>query len=185
MKMRTTITSTLLAICLLSLTSCSSTKVDSGPIHAQTFSFIDKPSKPVPSFAEDRSQIHAMVQKAISDSLGRRMVNNVDRGGDITVAYLIIVGNNAVTTSINDYFGYGRDAAALVDKAHSKAGGSGNPNYFEAGTLVIDIIDGKTFKLLKRGYATRALLNNPTPEQQAKRLNEVVEEILADAKFRQ
>ena len=184
MKIKTAISSALLAAGLLSLTSCSSpTKVDSGAIHAQTFSFITQ-NKPAPAYADNRAEIHAMVQKSISDSLAKRMVNKVDQRGDVIVAYLIIVGNNATTTSLNDYFGYGRDAAALVDKAHSKSTSSDNPNYFEAGTLVIDILDGKTFKLLRRNYATRALINNPTPEQQAKRINEVVEEILADAKFR-
>ena len=42
----------------------------------------------------------------------------VDRGGDVTVAYLIIVGNNATTTSLNEYFGYTADADALTDKVH-------------------------------------------------------------------
>ena len=64
--------------------------------------------------------------------------------------------------SINDYFGYAADADALQNKAQAAYTGSKNPNYFEAGTLVIDVIDSKTFKLLKRGYATRPILQNLT-----------------------
>ncbi len=183
--MKTILTSCFLTACLLALTSCSSTntKIDTGPIPAHTFNFIQPPAKPVPTFADNRKEVHALFQKAIADSLARRQVNRVEQNPDVIVAYLLIVGNNAVTTSMNDYFGYGRDAAGLVDKAHKEYGDSRNPNYFEAGTLVIDIIDAKTWKVLKRGYTTRALVANVTPEQQAARASEVVEAILADVSF--
>jgi hypothetical protein len=42
----------------------------------------------------------------------------VGSGGDVTVGYLLIVGNNGVTTSIDKYFGYSAAAAALHEKAH-------------------------------------------------------------------
>ena len=66
----------------------------------------------------------------------------------LIVAYLVIVGNNASTEAISTYFGYNRDAAALHDKAQDAYASSKNPNYFEAGTLLIDLIDAKTYKLL-------------------------------------
>lgn len=171
-------------IYILGIAGCSTpSKVDKGPIHARTFSFIQTQGKPSPQFATNNQQIHALVQSSIARSLARRQVARVEQGGEVTVAYLIITGNNAVTTSINDYFGYGRDAAELSDRAHTKYTDAKNPNYFEAGTLIIDIIDSKTWKVLKRGYATRELLRNPSAEIQAARLNEVVEEILAGVRF--
>ncbi len=175
-----------LAACALTLAGCSSTptKVDHGPIAARTFSFINTAGKPAPVFAENGQEVHALVQNAITQSLARRQVSRVEQGGDVTVAYLIITGNNAVTTSINDYFGYGRDAEKLLDTAHTKYTDSKNPNYFEAGTLLIDIVDPKTGKVLKRGYASRMLLHNLTPEARATRVKEVVEEILAGVQFR-
>jgi len=100
------------------------------------------------------------------------------------VGYLVIVGNNVATTSINDYFGYGDDAAGLHDKAQAAYTSNKNPNYFEAGTLVIDLIDAKTFKLLKRGYASRPLLRNLPVDARAARLQEVVDEILANLRFK-
>jgi hypothetical protein len=124
-----------------------------------------------------------MVQAAITKNLAGRGVSAAASGGDVTVAYLIIAGNNASTTSINDYFGYGEDAAALLDKAHTAYTGSKNPNYFEAGTLVIDIIDSKSFKLLRRGYATRPILRNLPDDARAARIQEVVDEILRDLRI--
>jgi len=176
-----------LAAGILALAGCSSTptKVDSGPVHARTFNFVARSGKPSPAYADNRQAIHSMIQGAIAKNLAGRGVSQVPSGGDVTVAYLIIAGNNATTTSINDYFGYGEDAAALHDKANTAYTGSKNPNFFEAGTLVIDIIDSKSFKLLKRGYATRPILRNLPDDARAARLQEVVDEILRDLRIQQ
>jgi hypothetical protein len=170
---------------ILTLAGCSSTpaKVDSGTVHARTFNFVSRSGKPAPAYADNRQAIHSMIQGAIAKNLAGRGVSQVPSGGDVTVAYLIIAGNNASTTSINDYFGYGEDASALLDKAHTASTGSKNPNYFEAGTLVIDIIDSKSFKLLKRGYATRPVLRNLPDDARAARIQEVVDEILRDLRI--
>lgn len=166
----------------LMLSGCSSTpaKVNHGSIPARTFSFVSRSGKAAPDYADNRQNIHPMIQGAIAKNLAGRGVSQVSSGGDVTVAYLIIAGNNASTTSINDYFGYGEDAAALHDKAHAAYTGSKNPNYFEAGTMVIDIIDSKSFKLLKRNYATRPILRNLPDDARAVRIQEIVDEILRD-----
>jgi hypothetical protein len=180
--MKTTISSIVLVACILSIAGCSSTKIDSGPISARTFNFI-KPGKPASEIADKQQQAHELIQAAITQSLARRNVTRVDQGGDVIVAYLIITGNNVTTTSINDYFGYGRDADELLNKAHEKYTSGKTPYYFEAGTLLIDIIDAKSLKVLKRGYTTRDLLKDATPEVRAGRVNEAVEAILADVRF--
>jgi hypothetical protein len=170
---------------ILVLAGCSSTpaKVDTGSIRARTFSFVDRATKPSPDFAESRQAVHGIIQEAITKNLTARGVTKVDRGGDVTVGYLVIVGNNASTTTINDYFGYGADASALHAKAHEAYTGGKNPNYFEAGTLLIDVTDSKSFKLLKRGYATRPILRNLPNDARAARIQEVVDEILRDLRI--
>ena len=175
-----------LVAAVLALAGCSSTpaKVDSGPIRARTFSFVGR-GKPAPPYADKREAIHPMIQGAITKNLADRSVSQVPNGGDVTVAYLVIAGNNASVTSINDYFGYRDDGAALLDKAHTAYTSSKTPNYFEAGTLVIDIIDSKSFKLLKRGYATRSLLRNVPDNVRTERIQGVVDEILRDVRIEQ
>jgi len=180
-------TSFLLAIGVAALVAagCSSTptRVNTGTIHARTFSFVNPAGRNQPGFAEQNAQLHQLVQAAIVADLSHRGLTSVSSGGDITVAYLIIAGNNATTTAINEYFGYGRDVSALTEKAHEKYTENKNPNYFEAGTLLIDLIDARTNKLLKRNYATRTLLTNPTAAKQAERIQEVVAEILEGTRF--
>ena len=175
----------LLAAGALAFAGCSSTpsKVNTGPIRASTFSYVNTGSKPAPSFANNEQAVHATIQEAITKTMARSGVSHVAAGGDVTVAYLIIVGNNVATTSINDYFGHNGDASGLLDKAQSAYTGSKNPNFFEAGTLVIDIIDSKSFKLLKRGYATRPILKDLSASDRATRIQGVVDEILRDLRI--
>lgn len=171
------------AASVLILSGCSSTptKVDTGPVHAHTFSFVNRGQ--TPDYAEDRQAAHKMIQAAITKNLAARGVTKVATGEDITVGYLIILGNNASTEAINTYFGYAAGADALHDKAQAAYSKSKNPNYFEAGTLVIDIIDTKTYKLLKRNFGTRALMSNITAEARAERIQEAVDEILKSLKI--
>ena len=168
-----------LAVAVVAIAGCSTpTKVNSGPIKAATFSFFRPGPLPEAAFTEQRQQINAMVQTAIANNLAAKGLRQVAEGGDVTVAYLIVVGNNVATSSINDYFGYGSDATALIDKAH-KAYTEGNQReYFEAGTLLIDIVNPQTQKVLRRNYVTRPILQNPTAEVRQARIQEAVNDVL-------
>ena len=170
-----------LATVALIVAGCSSTptRVEGGPIRARTFNFVASGAKAVPSYADRREAIHTTIQEAITHNLSARGLARVPSGGDLTVAYLLIVGNNASTASLDDYFGYGRDSSALQEKATAAYSASKNPNFFQAGTLVVDLIDSRSFKLLSRGYTTRPVMANLTPEARADRIQEAVDEILS------
>jgi len=162
------------------LAGCSTpAKVDHGPIHAKTFSFVERGTKPLPAYTDNRQDVHALVQQAITKNLASKGITKA-QWGDVTVGYLIIVGNNVTTMALDDYFGYGEGASELHDKAQKAYTDSKNPNYFEAGTLVIDIIDSSSYKLLKRGYASRPILKDLPDDARAARIQEVVDEILRD-----
>ncbi len=164
---------------------CNSTptRVNKGPVKARTFNFVNGGTQPSAAFADNREAVHKTIQDAITQNLAGKGLSKVASGGDVTVAYLIIIGNNATTESINTYFGYGRDAAALHDKAQDAYTSSKNPNYFEAGTLLIDIVDANTFKVLKRNYVVRPLLRLPSAEVRAARIEEAVGEALQDLRI--
>jgi hypothetical protein len=172
-----------LAALLVAGCNTTPTRVDTGPIRAATFNFVGRGSTPAPDFADDRETIHAMIHDAISRNLAGKGLNKVGSGGDVIVAYLVIVGNNAVTESINTYFGYGRNASELHDQAQEAYSHSQTPYYFEAGTLLVDIIDAKTYKLLKRAYVTRPLLRNPLAEVRAQNIQEAVDAVLKDVRI--
>ena len=172
----------LLAAGALTLAGCSSTPthVDKGPVRARTFAFVS-PGPQAASRARERLQpVHQMIQEAITKNLEARGIARSAGSADITVAYLVVVGNNATTSLIDDYFGYGGDGAALLDKASTAYSKSKNPNYFMAGTLLIDIVDSRTNKLLKRNFTYRELLRDPSDAVRAARIQEAVDEVLRD-----
>jgi uncharacterized lipoprotein YajG len=174
------------AAAVIAVAGCSSTptKVDKGPIHGSTFSFVAGSSTTETEFAERREEVHKLIHAAIAKDLEAKGLRQAagDKIGDITVAYLIVVGNNVTTTAINDYFGYGRNASALLDKAHEAYTDNTAPNYFEAGTLLIDLIDSRTYKLLKRGYAVRPVLRDASLAAREENIQEAVNEVLKDVK---
>jgi hypothetical protein len=176
-----------LAAGILVLAGCSSTPthVDKGPIHARTFNFVNRGTRPSPGYADERQAVHTMIQEAITKNLAGHGITKVDSGGDVTVGYLVIIGNNVSTTMISEYFGYGQNAVGLQEKAQKAYTSYDSPGYFEAGTLVIDVIDPQTNELLKRGYAVRSTMKNLPEDQKEARIQEAVDEILGDLKVTQ
>jgi hypothetical protein len=175
------IASLLLLVGLLAACSSVKTNVDKAPVKARTFSFLDTGTRQSPGYAEDRAQAHSMVQAAIKNNLAGRGVSYTPSGGDVTVAYLIVVGNNSTTTSLNQYFGYTEDASAFVEKAHSEDTSSdAHRGYYEAGTLVIDFVHPSDSKLLQRRTIQAQVLRNLPAENRTARVQSIVDQVLHD-----
>jgi hypothetical protein len=170
-----------LAAGALALAGCSSTptRVDRGPIQARTFNFFDPGPKALPAFADNESQIHARIQEAITKNLGAKGLSKVATGGDVTVGYLVIVSDSVTTRAVNDYFGYDTAGADLQENAHDAfVIGNKNPTPYPMGSLVVDLVDSKTWKLLKRNYVCRPLMRQLPIEERVARLQEAVDEAL-------
>jgi len=170
----------ILTVSALLLAGCSSvrTHVDTGPIHARTFSFVNTVDRNAPEMDANRKALHATIQEAITKDLTAKGLTRTASGGDLTISYLVIVGNNAATRAIDDYFGFTDDESELRAKAQQAYTDSKNPNFFEAGTLLIDVVDSKSFKLLFRSYASEPILQNPTSDVRAARIQSVVDNVL-------
>ncbi len=172
-----------LAILLVAGCTSTPTEVNTGPIHATSFSFIAGGAQATPDFADKREQVHVMIQDAITRNLAEKGVSRVASGGDVIVAYLVVIGNNVSTEAIDTYFGIRRDTNELHDKAQAAYNSSKNPNEFEAGTLLIDIIDAKTFKLLERSHVTRALMPDATVEVRTENIQKAVDQALKNVRI--
>jgi hypothetical protein len=174
----------ILAVAVLIVAGCSSTptKIDRGPVRAATFSFVDPGIKLAPGSPDKQEQAHLMIQESITRNLASKGVNRAPSGGDVIVAYLIVVGDNTGTRAVTTFFG-GRDSTELYEKAHQAYTTSKNPNHFEAGTLLIDVLDGKTYEVLKRSHVVRPLLSNPSAEIRAERIQEAVDAALIDLRI--
>jgi len=132
---------------------------------------------------EKEQKAHAMIQEAIIGNLAAKGVSHVDAGGDVVLAYLIIVGDGAITTYRDEYFGFDSDAPELMDEIHDRSLKKDGRNYTVAGTLVIDVLDGKTSKLLRRTSIESEILRDISMETRVARLQAVVDKALGDLKI--
>jgi len=173
--------SLLLTAGLLALVGCASTpaRVDHGPIKARTFHFFNADAKPAAWFADGRPDVHPRVQEAITKALAAKGLTKVASGGDVMVGYLIIVSDSVSTTAVDDYFGYDMAVSDLRDKSHKAyVTGNKNPTPYPAGTLLIDLVDAKSFKLLRRDHVSRPIMRQLPNDERLARLQESVDEAL-------
>jgi hypothetical protein len=166
----------------LLLAGCSSTptRVDKGSLNVHTYNFINGGIALTPPATDRRDAIHQIIQKAIVNDLTAKGLNRVNGTGEVIVAYMFIVGNNVTTEAVTTYFGMGRESDALHNKAMDAYSSSKNPNHFEAGTLVIDVLDAKTYEILYRNYVVRPILGNTTSAVRGERIQEAVDATLAN-----
>jgi len=177
--MKYTLILLLAASFLISGCASTPTRVNSGTVKAKTFSFVNIGQRSKDPNVESRKRVNSAIQETIKQNLESRGLTYTEARGDVTVAYLVIVGNNVGTTAIRDYFGYGRDSQDLQEKAHKAvAVDNKNPNFFEAGTLLIDLIDSQSQKLLFRNYTSRELFKDLPESIRMANLKNSVELIL-------
>lgn len=165
------------ALAGLLIAGCISTppRVDKGPVKAHTFNFIAR--APSPAIADEREEVHKMIQEAITQNLAGKGISRVASGGDVAVAYLTIVGDQVTTESINTYFGYGRSANEFHEQAHD-AGTNSYSMYCKVGMLVIDIIDSQNYEVVRRNYVVRPILGDPSAAVGAGQIQEAVNAVL-------
>lgn len=173
---------------VLALAGCSSTpplQMDAGPIKAGTFNFVNNKSSALAAREEKRQAVHALIQAAITENLTAKGFQKVAGQGDVSVAYLVVLGNAAATAVFDDYFGLGRDGAEIGAAVHDAQGAAlSGPNYSEAGTLVIDLIDSNSFKVLKRTTVARPSLRGAPAEVRQEHIQQAVAAALQDLQVR-
>jgi Domain of unknown function (DUF4136) len=171
--------SLLLAGLLLAGCSSTPTHVNKGALPAHTFNFVNGGISLTPPAVDRRDTVHQQIQAAIIKSLAAKGSNRTNETGDVIVAYMIVLGNNVSTEAITTYFGSGRDAGALHHQAHAAYTGNLNPDHFAAGTLLIDVIDAKTYELRYRDFAVQPAMWQATTEERAGHIQAAVDAALA------
>ena len=169
-------------IAAIGLVGCSTTKVRTdydqrSSFHElRTYQWLDKRVGTARNPAINSQLLQTRIQKAVDIELLRLGFEKASsREPDFLITYHV-VANEKYDVSIDDdygYYGYGRFGH------HRPYYGSTiyTDEYLE-GTLILDIIDAKTNKLIWRGWATKTLDNNPKPEKVQMYVNKAVRKIL-------
>ena len=179
---------TLLAAGALALGGCATepARYNAGAVKARTFNFVRMSESPNTSDADKQAQLHALIQNAIEKNLASKGLTKVDKDGDVAVLYMILISDGTSTKTINDYYGYDESSNALQDEAHKAfAIDKRNKTAYDAGTLVIDIVDLPQGKVLWRNFVWRPILKDLPTEQREVRLQEAVDEVFKNLRVAQ
>ena len=111
------------------------------------------------------------IVNALNSGLAARGYSEVDANADFSVAYHIGSENRIEVANWGYAYGqrggYWGGSRTAVDVYQ-----------YREGTLIVDIVDTKTNKLIWRGIARKVLDVNPTPQHRTKTINAAVEKIL-------
>ena len=137
------------------------------------------PNRPAISNPTERS-IHGMIQDSLSRQFRSKGLAYGSANADLIAAYLVIYQEPGMTTSYTDYFGYGRQADAIQDRAHVKGTvESKRPDYFQRAGIVVDLIDSRTNKLVYRNFAAGDVVRGVSGKTRAARIDAALAQALA------
>jgi hypothetical protein len=114
----------------------------------------------------------------VNQELQTRGYRLVDENPDFKVGWHGAIDQKLDVGTMDSYYGYGWGSW------YSPYYGGGAPHTYvreyEEGTLILDVVDAASNKLVWRGTAQAELSSNSSAEKRQERLNEAVSKILED-----
>jgi len=168
------------AISLSAVSGCASTiEVDSlsdpdfGFGELRTFFWVQpKEGAALGSFGLSEPRLDRTVRHSIESTLvaaGYEVTTHGDP--DFRVNYILSIDPRTDITQLNRYYGYGSDWTDAYIWPN-------NVQVHEDGTLIIDIVDARTQKMIWRGIGSGQIDRTKPEDTQAKGLTEAVQKIL-------
>lgn len=129
------------------------------------------------------SAIEAGIQSSVDRELAAKGYTKTSAGSaDFLVGYAGVTNNSLQSQTVNRYYGY-QEYRASDDLPASTPGGAGRQNLYlqklSEGSLILDVSDRKSKKLLWRGVAKTTLLKDPTPQKSQQRIDQAVRKMLS------
>jgi len=122
----------------------------------------------------DRGFLDARVHAAVDRVLAARGHQQATPGTapDFLVGYHAVVRQKTSVQTINSWYGYRVGGWAAYPATHTYD--------YDEGTLLIDVIEPTTMKLLWRGVGKGVVDASASAEKRERRINDAVDKILAD-----
>lgn len=169
---------TLSVFVVLSLAGCASTQVrtdydeQASFARLKTYDWIEsngeKKGMPGIHSALVEERIRSAVEYELAQMGYRRVVSGAP---DFRVAHYVIAEEKLAVTTFDRYYGYGYSV-------HRHYGHLSYAQEYVRGTLILDIIDAESNDLIWRGWATKALDQNPKPASVRMYVDKAVRKIL-------
>ena len=196
---------TLGSFMLLALAGCSSTRVltdynrSASFTHLKTYSWIDRPVDAGRTRAFDNPLLDRHIRVAVDNALARMGYQKVTSGvADFRIAHHVVADEKVDVSSTYSYYDYapyvyghhsyrrhhygfrghryGHGSYGYRHYGHEYSGGY--VNEYLQGTLMLDIIDARNNEIIWRGWASKALDQDPDPKNIRMYVNKAVEKIL-------
>jgi hypothetical protein len=182
-----TIHLTLIASLILIVSACSSVRVnydfDPGTNFSpwQTFAWYPAESPPVGDPRLDNPLLNERITAAVNRTLAARGYTLVEgRSPDFYINYHLSTEQRLDVRTMNRTYMGGPHRRHWGGSGWSGVGWTETRvDQYEVGTLVIDFVDTGARRLVWRGSGTRRLARNQQADRVTQRVNEAVEEILA------
>jgi hypothetical protein len=123
------------------------------------------------------SHVHSVIERELAQ---RYQSTAMDGKPDFIVSYHIVIEEKLDPGTYDSLYGfgyYGRGYRHFPSPLYY--GSTGGPRVYNQGSLIVDIVDGKTDKPIWRGVSEKRLRNGLTPQKQREILTGAVLEILA------
>jgi hypothetical protein len=120
----------------------------------------------------DNDLLDKRVRRAVERELPARGYQQIESGADFLVNYHAALASRIQVQAIGSAYGYGPGAWDPI------APGGVYARTYEEGSLILDIVDGKTKELTWRGIARAQVYPADGPEEREQEVNEAVRMIL-------
>jgi hypothetical protein len=165
------------ALIALALCSCSTVAVRTDWDQAHDFSawrsfaWMPEGTEPKGRRPVDDPLVDERIRAAVERTLAAKGYQRA-RNPDFYVGTAVYVREKLDVYTINHYYGWGYRWGVGLPETHVTE--------YDEGTLVIDLADAKSRKLVWRGSGSKRIDPSPSPERVTESVNRAVEEILAD-----
>lgn len=122
--------------------------------------------------------VEARVKQAVNDYLQARGYQLVEQNPDFKVGWHGAIDQKLDVGTMDTYYGYGW--GPWYSPYYAGAAPQTYVREYEEGTLILDVVDATSNKLVWRGTAQAELSSSSSAEKRQERLNEAVDKILED-----
>lgn len=180
------IAAVVVVLCGMSLAGCSgsSAKVtyDKAVDFSNLATYAWKPGRMVGLTERgfDEQRVDESVRKIIDAALQAKGFKAADAGAaSFRVTYQVVAEEQVAVSYVDQPYIRHTSGGVYVDSAVSMGMSAPVTTQYDAGTLIIEVLDPASDRLLWRGHETRTILKDATPAQREARLEEVVNLLLA------
>ena len=169
----------------LAVSACSGMRVESDfdPQHSfarySTYAWLDRAvGRDLQSGVAELSPI---ITEVVDQELARkRFFTGVASAADFLVGYHVAVQGRIDVNSVNSYYRHGPADAPWHYPGLIGVAADPYTTFFEEGTLIIDVVDARSRRLVWRGTAQAEVNRTATREEQDERVREAVRKILRE-----